>query len=96
MPRKKATSKSTPEKKVAKKERITPREATIAATRYYQAITESASVGSVEEIELSEDERYWLVTLGHEDGVFYTQKKYRVFKVNASTGEVLSMKIRDS
>ncbi|MBM3702084.1 MAG: hypothetical protein FJW63_03670 [Actinobacteria bacterium] len=58
----------------------------------------------VEEVELSEDEstgkKYWLITLGYPVGFNILQptsrsKEYKIFKVDADTGEVLSMKIRN-
>jgi hypothetical protein len=58
---------------------------------------------SLEEIELSKDGRYWLVTLGFSiSRPNYEQlpkflrvplRKLKVFKVDAATGRVLSMKI---
>ena len=58
----------------------------------------------VEEAELSEDEstakKYWLITLGYPVGFNILQptsqaKEYKIFKVDADTSEVLSMKIRN-
>jgi hypothetical protein len=55
----------------------------------------------LEEVDQSEDERFWLITLG-----FYppsegplaplarAPRKYKVFTVDADTGKVRSMKIR--
>jgi len=62
----------------------------------------------LEEVEQSEDGAYWLVTLGYDiqlrlsrvagnlQGVFGPQvaRHYKVFKVNAETGRIVSMKIR--
>lgn len=61
----------------------------------------------LEEVERSDDEQYWLVTLGFSvpvssDGSAVAQalggtryeRAYKLFKVNAQTGEVRSMKIR--
>jgi len=67
----------------------------------------------LEEVELSEDKRFWHITLGYdlpvkvrvgsqleEMLISQTQRKqefqreYKLFKVNAETGEVESMKIR--
>lgn len=56
----------------------------------------------LEEVELSEDERYWMITLGfspfHQDLARRLAeengRKYKLFKVDAANGEVLSMKIR--
>ena len=57
----------------------------------------------LEEVELSEDRKYWLITLGFianttgEEESFFSKKErdYKVFKVNAETGEVESIKIRE-
>ncbi len=61
---------------------------------------------ALEEVELSEDERYWFVTLGFSRRVslptnpfqaFGTPKGTRVYKIlklRADTGQVISMKIR--
>lgn len=58
---------------------------------------------SLEEIEMSKDERFWLVTIGYnaqrprkENLPRFLQvpmRKLKVFKVDAATGRVLSMKI---
>jgi hypothetical protein len=54
----------------------------------------------IEEAELSEDERYWLITLsyyvtGAGLEAMLRRKEYKLFRVDASTGEVRSMKIRE-
>ena len=59
----------------------------------------------LEEVEQSEDERYWLITLGFtEEGsrAAFTfprpsdyVRRYKVFKIDANTGKVVAMKIRD-
>jgi len=63
----------------------------------------------LEEVELSEDEKYWMITLGYD--VFYRtgevqnvflrdvdlqgrKREYKLFQINADTGNVESMKIR--
>lgn len=63
----------------------------------------------LEEVELSDDERYWLVTLGFDEPATKSpfkkmvtsglptdemERVYKLIKVDASTGEALSMKIR--
>jgi len=59
---------------------------------------------AVEEVELSEEEstakKYWLITVGYPVGFNILQptsrsKEYKIFKVDADTGEVISMKIRN-
>lgn len=53
----------------------------------------------VEEVELSEDDKSWLITLGFTrlGEVLETcryQREYKIFKVDAETSQVKSMKIR--
>ena len=66
----------------------------------------------LEETELTEDEQYWLVTLGFDEELPPTpvellsfsspsdiphisyNRVYKIFKINAANGSVLSMKIR--
>jgi hypothetical protein len=63
----------------------------------------------LEEVELSDDERYWIVTLGFDSkevDPFYSRlgsigdvprlRKYKVFKVHTDDGKVKSMKIRET
>lgn len=63
----------------------------------------------LEEAELSEDKQYWLITLGFSRPVDKTsnpladliatrnyERDYKVFKIDAQTGEVQSMKIRQA
>jgi len=61
----------------------------------------------LEEVELSEDERYWYITLGfdspsqHQEGALSTaftarpMREYKTIKIDAATGTVLSIKIRE-
>lgn len=57
----------------------------------------------LEEVELSEDKQFWLITLGFErvnlnnplQVVPQYIREYKIFKINAETGEVESMKIRE-
>ena len=57
---------------------------------------------TLEEVELSSDDRHWLITLGLVDRANpfaalaggLAQRDYKIFKVDAETGEVVSMKIR--
>ena len=63
----------------------------------------------LEEIELSEDNRFWLITLGFDvlendkspletlsvlPAATKYRREYKLFKVNAETGEVAAMKVR--
>ena len=54
----------------------------------------------LEEVELTEDGKYWLITLGYPSAstnplLIQNRKVYKVFQINAETGEVQSMKIRE-
>jgi len=65
---------------------------------------------ALEEVEFSEDERFWLITLSYQIkaepapkaavpsmAAFFgptSMTKYKVFKVDAQSGKVVSMKIR--
>lgn len=58
----------------------------------------------LEEVELSEDKSFWLITLGFERPVktktplaeiAIPKREYKLFKVNSQTGEVEAMKIRE-
>jgi hypothetical protein len=59
---------------------------------------------TLEEVEPTEDERFWMVTLGVPATLQPVEviarrassERYKVFKVDADTGEVLSMKIRST
>lgn len=57
----------------------------------------------LEEIELSEDEKFWFITLGFDrlidDNLLgqlkqRAERDYRLFKIDAATGDVKAMKIR--
>lgn len=83
---------------------ITAKEAVLAATGYFRDVTANAGAVTVEEIELTDDGKYWLVTLGvvapilnpHPLAALVPQAEvaYKVFKVDAKTGLVKSMKLR--
>lgn len=90
------------EEQVTKK--LNAKEAVEKASEYLHDIKGIASNQiKIEEIELTEDKKYWLVTLSYNEylrlAIFQslpTEKKiYKIFKVDANTGEVLSMKIRE-
>ncbi len=52
----------------------------------------------LEEVELSEDEKHWFITLSFTEMVLFIvqpRKSYKLFKINADTGQVQSMKIRE-
>ena len=81
---------------------IDVKKAVTAALAYAQELGRPGA--TLEEVERSEDDRYWLVTLGFPrrlndlsvlGGIRY-EPDYKVFKVDAETSEVLSMKIRNA
>lgn len=85
---------------------ITVKEAANSAIKYFQDIYNGPFSDLVlEEIEMSEEEDFWLVTLGYTlppltglravmtDGI--TRREYKVFKINAETGDFVNMKIRN-
>ena len=78
-----------------KKTKIIAKEAAQIATRYLAEMKNLPVVDiSLEEIELTDDRKSWLVTLGHPRSYLGTTKDFKIIKVDAETGEVLSMKMR--
>ena len=77
------------------KRRLTAKEAAEVAAKYLAELKDMNRLDiSIEEIELSSDEMYWLITLGHPRTFIVPSKDYKVIKVDAKTGEVISMKMR--
>ena len=82
------------------------KEAVTAARAFAEELldAETARQVTLEEVELSSDDRYWLVTLGFPArlGPFESIanlrdiRDYKVFKVSMDDGSVLSMKIRQA
>lgn len=85
------------------------KEAARAAAEYfadlYASVDPTADPNSLrlEEVEVTENGRYWMITLSFRErfeqafnplGGGYRDRQYKVFKVDAKTGEVRSMKIR--
>ena len=83
---------------------IEVKEAALKAREYLSSVLGLGITGiTLEEIELDEGNGYWLITLGYfaQEGPFpgiygIPKKNYKVFKVRASDGQVISMKIRDT
>ena len=80
---------------------ITVKEAQDVAVKYLRDLYPKIRDVVLEEIELTEDERYWLITLSYRRldvsialGIL-PPKQYKVFKINAAKGQVVSMKMRD-
>lgn len=68
----------------------------------YADQADSFSNVQLEEVELTDDGQYWLITLSYIPPtapntllVVGHKRKYKVFKISAGTGEVKSMKIRN-
>jgi len=92
---------STPKKAI----RIDARQAASAAAAYFRDLYSNVASFSLEEVEFSEHEHCWLITLSFEipanprlGGVLVQfqppKTKFKVFKVDAKTGRVVAMKIR--
>lgn len=93
--------------------KIDARGAVMAAKKYFDDLQEL--IGNtlqdilLEELELSEDKKFWLITLGFNRPVHKTKnplipeimpspeykREYKLFKIDSETGEVQSMKIRE-
>ena len=88
----------------------TAKQAFEAARDSFNELLSQHAAGNVglEEIEQSEDGKWWLITLGYDqqrklsgiqaalaDAATRTERHYKTFKVEASTGRVVAMKIRE-
>ena len=81
------------------------KEATDAAAKYLRSFFPSANRVKLEEVEITDDDKYWNITLSYEEqeleaGVAYIgfpniKKFYKIFKIDTKKGNVRSMKIRD-
>lgn len=80
------------------------------AAEYLRQIYPTAEQGRVEEVERSDDDNYWLITLGFllpegetrlpsppmvPDVLRRIKRLYKIFKIDRRSGEVVSMKIRE-
>ena len=75
-----------------------------AVTRASEYMKELPAAGAVhdlllEELELTDDGRYWLITLSYFDKnpsatPFPVERRYKIFTIDADTGRVLAMKMR--
>ena len=85
---------------------VDARQATKAAFDYFEMLFSNKiwySEPGLEEIEMTKDGQFWLVTLGYDaprpqlphlpEFLQVPMRKLKVFKVDAATGRVLSMKI---
>jgi hypothetical protein len=77
------------------KTRITAQQAARAAGAYLSSLVRKVHNLTVEETELSENGRFWLITLGFDTSALtFGPREYKVIRVDAHTADVLSMKIR--
>lgn len=83
------------------------KEAVKIATNYLATLYEGTDLRDVllEEVKLSDDDRYWLVTLGFSRpvptnpylaamGTEDLKREYKIFEISTETGDVRSMQIR--
>ncbi|HXD34293.1 MAG TPA: hypothetical protein VN643_24460 [Pyrinomonadaceae bacterium] len=74
------------------------KEATQKASEYFASLyaTENLSDVRLEEVEQADHGKYWLITLSYPvlPGLNLGKKEYKIFKIDAKTGDVKSMKIR--
>ena len=82
---------------------INAKDASDKAKEYLLAFFPDAEQVQLEEVELSADKGHWMITMSYE-GVSGSvassmlvgkSLRYKIFKLDAKNGEVLSMKIRD-
>ena len=85
-----------PSKPKASPKRISPREAAQHAQDYLLAVVDLVENVKIQEIELDDQEQFWFITLSYYAHAAFglIQREYKIFKVDAYTGEVKSMKIR--
>jgi len=69
------------------------KEAGVLAERYLTKLLGNVGSITLEEVELSENERYWLITLSYRE-MAVGRKEYKIFKIDSASGKVISMKIR--
>ncbi len=78
---------------------IDAREAAACAANYLKDLFPEAQGMQLEEVEISDDDSEWSITLSFLDPeagpfVYPRPKKYKIFRIDAETAEVRSMKIR--
>ncbi len=70
-----------------------------ASVEYLRQLLPNVNNVQLEEVEISEDEKFWSITVSFYDSDTYNMnfnkgRKYKVLKIDADTGNVQSMKIR--
>lgn len=78
------------------------KEATEVAAKYLINFFPRADAIKLEEVEITDDDKYWNITLSYvdlEDNFGYVlgsrKQAYKIFKIDTEKGNVRSMKIRD-
>lgn len=71
-----------------------------ASVEYLRQLVPDANNVQLEEVEISEDEKFRSITVSFYDGDTYNvnfnrERKYKILKIDADTGNVQSMKIRE-
>ncbi|GAA4450078.1 hypothetical protein GCM10023189_10170 [Nibrella saemangeumensis] len=84
---------------------LTVKEAAQKALEFYEYIYPNIEGALIEEIEMDESQSFWLITLsfpvtaeqGSTLAMFGKQadRRYKTFKIDANSGNVVSMKIRE-
>jgi len=83
---------------------MTVQEISQKALEYLKGFYPDANKPQLEEVEITDDNQYWFITLSYESSdlpenpfVFTLgrTRKFKIFKIDAKTGEVKSMKIRE-
>lgn len=78
-----------------RRRKIAAEDAASAAKAYLGFHVPGARRVELEEIEFTLDEHFWLITLSYEQSTLdFAPRQYKVFKIDAVTGEVRSMKIK--
>ena len=80
------------------KQRISAKKAFEYASKYFEELVDRPNI-TIEEAEIDETGEYWFVTLGFDtifpgEKLIFSKRGYKIFKIHAYTGQVISMKIR--
>jgi hypothetical protein len=80
---------------------ITVKEAAATARNYLILLYPETQIYDIEEVEITDDNKYWLITIAMADEALSVanilgagRKKYKLVQVDAQTGAVKSVKIR--
>ena len=88
---------------IEEKPKVDVQQAAQAAATYFKKLFGDVKGFSLEEVERSEDGQFWMITLSYdapknrlEAGAKFLppRTKFKVFKVDTQSGEVVAMKIR--